>query len=408
MKQNKLRKYARLVIKVGVNIQPNQLLIINSPVDCAPFTRLLVEEGYLAQAKNVIVRWSDDLINKSYYTYVTDEVIKEVPEYIVEQFHYIVNQNAAVISISAPTPGLLKDVDPKKMQLNAVVTNEKVGFYRKYMMSNGAQWCVVAYPTDIWAKKVFPTLSTKKAFDALMDKILDASRVYEDPIKEWEQHMKTLAAHNAKLNHDRYEFLHFTNELGTDLTIGLVDDHIWAGGGEVAKNGVYFAPNIPTEETFTMPHKMKVNGKVVATKPLNYQGKLIEDFYLIFKDGIVIDYDAKKEKDALKSLLELDSGSARLGEVALISHDSPISNTNILFFNTLFDENASCHLALGNAYTMNVKGGHEMTEEQLAAVGYNKSIAHVDFMFGSRDMKIVGTKKDGTHVVLFEHGNFIF
>ncbi|HOE06651.1 MAG TPA: aminopeptidase, partial [Bacilli bacterium] len=188
----------------------------------------------------------------------------------------------------------------------------------------------------------------------------------------------------------------------------LVENHIWGGGGEMAQTGVYFAPNIPTEETFTMPHSHRVNGKVVATMPLNYQGKLIEDFYLIFKDGKVVDYDAKKEKEALKSLLELDEGSSRLGEVALISYDSPISNTKILFYNTLFDENASCHLALGNAYTMNIKNGNDLSEEELLAKGYNKSITHVDFMFGSKDMNIFGIKQDGSKVQVFKDGNFVF
>ncbi|MFA6890413.1 MAG: aminopeptidase [Bacilli bacterium] len=410
MNLKKLQKYAQLIVKVGVNVQPEQLLFINSPVDCAPFTRILVEEGYKAGAKNVMVRWNDDLINKTYYTYVKEEEIKAFPDHVTQLFHYVVDEKAAVISISAPTPGLLKDVDPKKMQLSSIVANEKIGFYRKHMMGNGSQWCVVAYPTMAWATKVFPELTAKEAFNQLLDKILEASRVRDDnnPVHEWEQHIKTLANHNALFNQYQFESLHFVNQLGTDLTVHLVEHHVWAGGAELGQNGVEFAPNIPTEETFTMPHKYKVDGRVVSTKPLNYQGKLIEDFYLDFKDGKVIGYDAKSEKDALKSLLELDEGSSRLGEVALISFDSPISQTNILFYNTLFDENASCHLALGNAYTMNVQGGHDMDEASLEAVGYNKSITHVDFMFGSRDLEVIGTKKDGTTITIFKNGNFVF
>ena len=278
------------------------------------------------------------------------------------------------------------------------------------MMGNKSQWCVVAYPTFAWAKKVFPKLSPKKAYNALLNKILEASRVTDtnDPVHDWEEHIMTLARHNKKLNEDNYKTLHFKNSLGTDLVVGLVKDHIWAGGAEKAKNGVIFCPNIPTEETFTMPHKYQVEGKVVATKPLNYQGKLIEDFYLVFKEGKVVEYKAGKEELALKNLLELDEGSSRLGEVALISDNSPISNTNILFFNTLFDENASCHLALGNAYTMNIKNGTSLSEEELAALGYNKSLTHVDFMFGSPDMEIIGHKYDGTKVIIFKNGNFIF
>jgi aminopeptidase len=407
MNKENLKKYAQLAVEVGVNVQEGQLLVINSPVECKEFTRLLVEAAYARKASNVMVRWNDDALNKMYYENVSDATLQEVPHYVVEQFQYIVDKNAAVISISAPTPGLLKHIDAKRLQMSAMATQKAVDFYRKHMMSNGSQWCVIAYPTDVWAKKVF---KGAKAFERLLDSILMASRVRDDnnPVLEWHDHMDTLARHNAMLNKYNFASLHFTNSLGTDLTVGLVENHIWGGGGETAKNGVYFAPNIPTEETFTMPHKYKVNGKVVATKPLNYQGKLIEDFWLEFKNGKVVNYGAKKEKAALKSLLEFDEGSSYLGEVALISHNSPISNMNILFYNTLFDENASCHLALGNAYTMNILGGHEMNEEELSAKGYNKSMTHVDFMFGSSDMKIVGNTNDQKQVTVFENGNFSF
>lgn len=407
----KLRKYAELIVKVGVNIQEDQILAINSPVECKEFTRMIVEEAYKAKAKYVLVRWSDDIVNKSFFTYASDEVIGEVPNFAVEQLKFIVENNAAVISISAPSPGLLKDIDPKKLQLNAKATSEKTTFYRKHMMSNSSQWCVVAYPTSAWAEKVFPEVKDdKERVEKLLDAILSASRVTDDndPVQAWQEHMDTLARHNEMLNNYNFEKLHFKNSLGTDLEVGLVEGHIWGGGGEYSKNGVYFAPNIPTEETFTMPHRLKVNGKVVATKPLNYQGKLIEDFYLVFKDGKVVEYKAKKEEDALTNLLNLDEGSRHLGEVALISHDSPISNMNILFYNTLFDENASCHLALGNAYTMNIQNGNDLTEEELEAKGYNKSMNHVDFMFGSADMEIVGTRHDGTKVTIFKNGNFVF
>jgi aminopeptidase len=357
-----------------------------------------------------MVKWNDDLVNKTYFTYASEEVISQVPNYIIEQFNYIVDKKAAVISIAAPTPGLLKDIDPEKLKLSTKVNNEKMGFYRKHMMGNGSQWCVVAYPTAAWATKVFPGVSDHEAVDKLMEAIFSACRVSEsnNPVAEWQKHMDILARHNKMLNDYNFESLHFKNSLGTDLTVELVKGHIWGGGDEVAKTKVHFAPNIPTEETFTMPHKHGVNGRVVATKPLNYQGKLIDDFYLVFKDGKVVEYDAKAELEALKGLLELDEGSSRLGEVALISHDSPISNTNILFYNTLFDENASCHLALGNAYTMNIKNGHDLSEEELVLLGYNKSMTHVDFMFGSEDMEIVGTTHDNKQIQVFKKGNFVF
>lgn len=407
MKREKLKKYADLAVKIGVNLQKQQILLINSPVECAEFTRLLVESAYETGASYVMVRWNDDLINKTYYTYATEEVIAEIPNYVVEQFKYVVDRGAAVISISAPTPGLLKEVDPKKLQLASKVSHEHLGFYQKHLMANGSQWCVISYPTKAWAEKVF---SSEDAFERLLDAILTASRVTDDndPIAEWRKHIEDLARHNQMLNDYNFKKLHFKNSLGTDLEVELVEGHIWAGGGEVSQKGIDYCPNIPTEETFTMPHKDGVNGKVVATKPLNYQGKLIEDFYLVFKDGKVVEYDAKSEKETLKSLLELDEGSSRLGEVALISHDSPISNTGILFYNTLFDENASCHLALGNAYAMNIKDGIKMKEEELIEKGYNKCMTHVDFMFGSDDMEIVGITHTGEKVQIFKNGNFVF
>lgn len=403
----RLKKYARLAVEVGINLQQGQMLVINSPVECNEFTRMIVDSAYQAGASDVVVRWNDDIVNKSFYTYASLEKVKEIPNYLVEQMKYFVDNKAAVISISAPTPGLLKDIEPIKLQERSKASHEKLGFYQKHMMSNGAQWLVVSYPTKVWAEKVF---GTEDAFDKLLDAILYASRVGEDndPVMDWKIHMEKLAQNNKTLNEYNFKSLYFKNSLGTDLEVELVQNHIWAGGGELSKDGVYFAPNIPTEETFTMPHKYGTNGKVVATKPLNYQGKLIEDFYLVFKDGKVVDFDAEKEKDALASLLNLDEGSSRLGEVALISHDSPISNTNILFFNTLFDENASCHLALGNAYPMNIKGGLSADESELEKLGYNKSMTHVDFMFGSADMEIIGTTQDNKKVQVFKNGNFVF
>ncbi len=408
--QELLKKYATLTIQVGVNVQKNQLVVIRSNVECVLFVRELVKAAYEAKAKNVIVEWSDDYVNKEYYENVDEEVLKDVPQYVIEKNHYFVDQNACLISISSPTPGLMKDVDPNKIKLANIASQNKLGFFRKFTMSNATQWVVVAYPTLAWAKKVFPNCDDEIAQDKLLEAILNASRVTKDnnPVEAWQEHMDRLAKHNDMLNKYAFDKLHFKNNLGTDLEVKLVDGHIWGGGGEYSQKGVYFAPNIPTEETFSMPHSHGVNGKVVATKPLNYQGKLIEDFYLIFKDGKVVDFDAKKEKETLKALLETDSGSSRLGEVALISHDSPISNMNILFYNTLFDENASCHLALGNAYTMNIKDGNNLSEEELMKKGYNKSIVHVDFMFGSKDMEIVGTTKDGKNVKIFINGNFVF
>jgi aminopeptidase len=404
-----LQKFARLAVEVGANVQPDQVVWVNAPTETRELARLVVEAAYEAGAKSVSVNWSDDYVSHSSLLHESEETLAKVDDWVVAKFRQFMDDGGCVISISSPVPGLNADVDPKKMQVAGIARSKALKFYQDHMMGNRAQWTIIAAPNATWAKRVFPELEEADAIEALWDAIFQASRVTldNDPIAEWATHNETLLAHNKILNDHQFDKLHFHNALGTDLTIELVKNHVWAGGGEHSTAGVYFNPNIPTEENFTMPYKFGANGKVVATKPLNYQGNLIEEFWLEFKDGKVVAYDAKAQKSALKNLVEFDDGSAYLGEVALISHDSPISNSGILFFNTLFDENASCHLALGRAYPMNVKGGTEMSVEELEKVGSNQSMAHVDFMFGSADMAIEGIKADGTTVTIFKNGNFV-
>ena len=404
-----LKKYAKLAVEVGANVQEGQLVWVNSSTETKELARLIVEAAYNKGAKKVSVQWSDDYVSRAGYDKMSVETLEEVPEWSIDKYKYFMNEGGCVISITSPIPGLNAGVDPIKMQKAGIARSKAMEFYRNHMMGNHAQWTIVAAPNQVWAERVFPELKGEEAVEALWDAILQASRVRDDndPIAEWESHNERLLNHNQVLNNYNFESLHFKNSLGTDLVVKLVDNHVWAGGGENSTKGVYFNPNIPTEENFTMPHKFGVDGKVVATKPLNYQGNLIENFWLDFKDGKVVDYGAEKQLETLKNLVELDEGSSRLGEVALISHDSPISNSNILFYNTLFDENASCHLALGRAYPMNVKGGTTMTKEQLEEAGSNLSMAHSDFMFGSKDMNIVGTQKDGTKVQIFKDGDFV-
>ncbi len=408
-KQDLLKKFAALAVQVGANVQPDQEVWVNATTDTVELARLIVEAAYDAGAKKVSVNWSDDYVSHSGYLHRTIENLQDIPEWFIQKYQTFVDAGGCVISISSPIPGLNQDVDPEKLQKAGIASMRALHFYREHMMGNRAQWTIVAAPNPVWAKRVFPDLDEADAVEALWDAILQASRVTKDndPIAEWAKHNERLLAHNKILNDHQFKSLHFQNSAGTDLIVELVENHVWAGGGEHNTQGVYFNPNIPTEENFTMPYKFGTQGKVVATKPLNYQGNLIEDFWLEFKDGQVVDYDAKKQKQALKNLLEFDEGSSYLGEVALISHDSPISNANILFFNTLFDENASCHLALGRAYPMNVQGGTNMTPDELAKLGSNNSMAHSDFMFGSADMNIVGTKQDGSTVQIFKDGNFV-
>ncbi|MDY0277104.1 MAG: aminopeptidase [Acholeplasma sp.] len=407
---NKLiEKYAELTVKVGVNVQKNQIVVIRATTETKELVRELTKQAYLAGAKKVYVQWSDDYVNKYMFEYSSLEALTEVENWSIEQSRFFVDESACFISVTSPIPGLNAGLDGNKIQASMVARQKATPFFQEHLMANKSQWVVIGAPNVVWAEKVFPNLEGDAAVYALWKAILDASRVYvdNDPIKDWNKHNKTLSVHNKVLNDFNFKHLHFTNGLGTDLIVELVKDHIWAGGSEISGSGVIFNPNIPTEESFTMPYRLGTRGKVYATKPLNYQGKLIEDFWLEFKDGKVVNFDAKKEKEALKQLINSDEGSSYIGEIALISHDSPISNTNILFYNTLYDENASCHMALGKAYAMNVKGGTKMTLDELLKAGANHSVVHSDFMFGSSDMKIVGVKHNGEEVLVFENGNFV-
>ncbi len=409
IKSSLLAKYARVAVQIGANVQKDQRLIVNSSTETRELARAIAKEAYLVGAKSVDIIWNDAFVARQGYEHMSDTELTNVPEWVTQRYHYYVDQGACLISIASPITGINDGIDAFKIQKANVAMSKAIAFFRSHTMSNRTQWCVIAAPNPVWAKKVFPDKTKSEAVNALWDAILKASRVREDndPVAEWAKHNAILAKHNKILNENQFASLQFKNKLGTDIVVKLVDNHIWCGGSEDSTQGVEFNANIPTEETFTMPHKYGIDGFVFATKPLDYQGTLIEDFWLEFKNGLVIAYGAKKQQDTLKNLLEADEGSSRLGEIALISHDSPISNSGILFLNTLFDENASCHMALGRAYPINVKGGVDMTPEQLEKVGYNSSLVHCDFMFGSADMKIIGTKKDGKQVEIFKNGNFI-
>ena len=407
--KNVINKLAKLAVQVGANVQKDQVVVVRATTETKEIAREIAEEAYLAGAKKVHVQWSDDYVSRSALKHMTVENLEVVSPWIIEQSKEFVEQGACFISVASPIPGLNQDVDPMKAQKAGIAVQKALSFFREHMMGNKAQWSIIAAPNPVWAKIVFPNLEEEQAVESLWNAILKASRVTEDndPIDEWAKHNETLLKHNQILNNLNFKSLHFRNSLGTDCVVELVEDHIWSGGGEIAANNVYFNPNIPTEETFTMPYKWGTRGKVVATKPLNYQGKLIEDFWLVFEEGKVVDFGAKKEQQALENLLYTDEGSRYIGEIALISHDSPISNTNILFYNTLFDENASCHMALGRAYPMNIKNGIGAPISELEKKGYNNSMSHVDFMFGSADMEIIGTTQDGKEIIVFKEGNFV-
>ncbi len=404
-----LKKYASLAVRTGINIEKGQLLVIRASVKDHEFVELCVKEAYEAGAGKVSVVWNDENISHMSYEYETTESLSFVPDWVVERTRYQQERRAAFLTIDSETPGLMADIDQDKLQTVRLEYMKRMKPFQAYTMNNIGQWCIIALPSKKWAKKVFPEKGEDEAVDTLWKAILQAVRINEDndPVAEWKAHDEELMRHCKLLNEYNFDRLHFVSELGTDLYVGLVKDHVWSGGGNYSKSGTLFNANIPTEEVFCMPDRNRVDGKVFASKPLSHAGKVIEDFWFSFKDGIVIDYGAKKEKDALTKLLDTDEGSRHLGEVALISYDSPISNQNILYFNTLFDENASCHLALGRCYPENIKGGEEMSEEKLLSHGGNQSMNHVDFMFGTKEMRVTGIENDGTEVEIFRNGNFV-
>jgi len=404
-----LEKYARLIVKTGINIQENQILVINSPVECAPFTRMLTEIAYKEGARDVVVNWKDELVSKIRYLHAPEAIFDEFPAWQKEFYMSYVRQGAAFVSIAASDPELLKDVDADRVARVQKASSIALKEYRERLMSNKNAWCVVSIPTDTWAKKVFPSLSQEEAVEKLWEAILKTVRVdTEDPVEAWEGHKKNLKRSMEFLNSKKFKLLHYKNAEGTDLKIELPEDHIWLGGSEYTPENVEFIANMPTEEVFTLPKKTGVNGIVVSSKPLNYNGNLIEDFSITFKDGKIVGFNAKKGNEILKRLIETDEGSHYLGEVALVPYDSPISNANILFFNTLFDENASCHLAIGKAYPVCIKNGENMTKEELDRNGVNDSLVHEDFMIGTADLEIIGITSTGAEIPIFKNGNFAF
>jgi len=406
--EQNLDKYAKLAVKVGVNIQPNQTLLVRSPIECAPFVRKVVKHAYDAGAKNVHIEWSDEECTLIKYLNAPEETFNEFPRWISEQYVDIAKEGGAFLSIYAQNPDLLKDVDPQRVANAQKSSATGLKEWRSYTLSDKCKWSIVSIPTEAWASKVFPDANTDEAVEKLWEAIFKCTRVdKEDPVKAWEQHNSDLKLRMNFLNDKNFKSLHFKSSK-TDITIELPEGHVWLSGASKDPNGVNFNANIPTEEVFSMPHKFKVNGVVSSTKPLVYGGNVIDDFSITFKDGKIVDFTAEKGYETLSKLISTDEGSHYLGEVALVPFKSPISDTNIVFFNTLFDENASCHFAIGAAYRTNIKNGDELKDEELDAHGVNNSLTHVDFMIGSSDMDIVGTTHDGKEIQIFKEGNWAF
>ncbi len=409
MNKSFLIKYASLAVNIGVNIQKDNILVISSPIETAEFARLITEEAYKSGAKDVIVHYGDQKLTKIKLENSSLETISNIPEWQAESYNYYARQEACFISISASDPDGLKGVPVEKIGASQKARTSALKEYFDNSMSNKCRWCVLSVPTLSWAKKVFPKVSDDEAMESLWDVIFKTVRVdTENPVNAWKKHNAYLEEKIKFMNNNNFKSVHLKSANGTDLNIELPEGHIWAGGSEGDVNGIPFNANIPTEEVFTLPKKTGVNGIVYSSKPLSYGGNLIDNFSITFKDGKAIDFTAETGYDVLKQMLESDEGAKYLGEVAFVPYNSPISNSKLIFFNTLFDENAACHLAFGRAYESCVKDADKYSEEELEKIGVNNSVIHVDFMIGTSDLEITGINENGETIQIFSNGNWAF
>lgn len=405
--EQKIREYAKLLIEVGLNVQKGQTLVISSPVDCAYFARLCASAAYDVGCREVVMRWTDDYLNRERFLRADDSVFDSLPLGQKEFLNGYAAEGAAYLNISACDPEALRGVDPDRITRANRCKEELSGFYDA-MMANVNPWCIASIPIPSWSKKVFPGVPEDEAMKKLWDAIFTSVRISGkgDAVARWREHIALLKARVAKLNELHFASLHYTNSLGTDLTIRLPETHLWSGGDSLCRTGRPFVANMPTEEIFTAPLRTGIDGVVYAALPLVHNGNIIENFHFVIRDGRIVEVHAEKGEEILKAAIAEDEGASYFGEVALVPYDSPISNQKLLFYNTLFDENAACHLAFGEAYPECVEGGEVMSKEELKAAGLNDSITHVDFMIGTSDLSIIGTTGDGREVPVFADGNF--
>ena len=404
----KFKEYAKLLVEVGVNIQKGQTLVIGSPVDCAWFARLCARAAYAAGCREVVMRWSDDELTREKYLHAEDSVFDSLPAWQAEFDNGYARQGAAFLHISARDPENLVGVDPDRIARSQRSSGEALREYRELTMSNTVPWCIGSIPIPSWARKVFPGCPEDEAVEKLWEAIFQTVRVDGSgaAVDRWREHLAGLKGHMDRLNGLNLESLHYTNSLGTDLTIRLPEGHIWAAGSSATKSGLPFIANMPTEEVFTAPLRNGVDGVVCSSMPLVHNGVVIDKIRFQVKEGKIVETSAQTGEDALKAAITLDEGASYFGEVALVPYDSPISRQKLLYYNTLFDENASCHLAFGEAYPECLRGGAEMSKEERKARGLNDSITHVDFMVGTADLSITGKTRDGREVPVFVDGNF--
>lgn len=403
-----MENFAELAVKVGANMQVGQEVVIRCDVKCAEFAHLIAQKAYDFGAKYVHMQWRDEDLGRISMLNASKEALCDVPDYQVALYDYFVEHKCCLISISSGNPNIYVGCDADKVTASTLAQSKAMAKMRSATMSNYLRWTIVSIPTVDWAKKVFPDCEPQVAVDKMWSTMGHIMRLdTENPTKAWEEHIQNLKRRSKYMNDKNFEYVHMYNGQGTDLYVGLAIDHIWTGAQEKGQDGIPFTANMPTEEIFTAPHNRKINGTVVNALPLVNNGNIVDDFAITFKDGKVVDFSAKKGYDTLKGLLQTDEGVLSLGEIALIGKHSPIAESGVLFYNTLFDENASCHLAFGASYPTTVKGGNEMTAEEYSAHGMNKSLEHVDFMVGTKDINIDGIGFDGEVTPLFRDGEWV-
>ncbi len=407
MKKTVLRSYAKLIATMGINVQKGQEVFIAAELDQPEFVKMVAEECYRAGAKRVVVDWSYQPLDKIQVRWRSQKNLGTVADWEEARWKHYVDEIPCRIYLVSEDPDGMKGVNQEKMAKAQQAKYKVIKPYRD-QLENKYQWCIAAVPGVAWAKKLFPNLSKAQAVEKLWEAILDASRVNEDPIAAWKAHNDDLAARCAYLNSLNIETLVYRSNNGTDLRVGMIPEAEFKGGGEYSLNNIFFNPNIPTEEVFISPMRGKAEGIVYSTKPLSYQGQLIENFSVRFEGGKAVEVRAEKNEELLKKLISMDEGAAYLGECALVPYDSPIQKSGLLFYETLFDENAACHLALGMGFADTIKDFDKYTLEECRKMGVNDSMIHEDFMIGSADLDIDAVTRDGKTVPIFRKGNWAF
>lgn len=403
-----MEHFGMLVVCGGVNVQPGQLVVINSPIDCAEYARDIMQAAYDAGAGDCIIQWKDEKSARIRYQSASTQALSEIPEWMIESRMYYARKGACFITIASEDPDVFSDIDPAKLRAHTAAANKAYGEYWNIITQNRCTWCVVSAPNEPWARKMFPKLPPQEAVQALKQAICKSMRLdTKDPLEALQENNKRIAERAARLNALQFKQLRYRNSIGTDFSIDLPENHIWQGGAEPAQNGVIFTANLPTEEIYTVPDYRTADGRLVSAMPLCHQGRLVRNFSLTFEKGVLVAYDAQEGREVLENIFSADAGASRLGEVALVEKRSPIAQMGLLFYNTLFDENASCHFAVGSAYPSCVEGGLGLSDEALLERGINCSDEHVDFMVGTDDLEITGVTADGREIPVFVDGNFV-